>query len=442
MTDDAELLRRYAADRSEDAFSELVQRHVDLVYSTALRQTFGDHHRAEEVTQMVFVDLARKAAALVRHPVLPAWLHRSSHLAALEIRRKEGRRLRYERAAAAESLIGAQDGQTVAWDQVGPVLDEALNRLGERDRQAILLRYFAHRPFVEVGARLKLSENAARMRVERALNKLHALLTQRGIRSSSAALAAALSGHAIAAAPAGVAAASASAAMAAGGTALAWIAFMSTAKLPAALTVAVLLGGATVVALQNPATVGSEAAEISWQKQEISRLRVQNRGLSLAAGHARELEDDAADIGILQKQVMDLESKADDRRALAAGRLKANRGAPPDSSLPSETANAKSVLPPRVLTQFRPEYPAEMQSSGTSGEVLVDLIVDKDGNVQNAFAAHSSDRAFEEPAVRAVSQWAFQPGEANGHPVSTHLQIPVVFTSSSEPAPPTAGTWF
>ena len=83
MTDDAELLRRYAEDRSEASFAELVRRHVDLVYSAALRQCRGDHHRAQEVTQMVFADLARKASSISRHPVLPAWLHRSSRLAAL-----------------------------------------------------------------------------------------------------------------------------------------------------------------------------------------------------------------------------------------------------------------------------------------------------------------------------------------------------------------------
>jgi DNA-directed RNA polymerase specialized sigma24 family protein len=99
MTDDTELLCQYADNRSEAAFAELVSRHVDLVYSASLRQCRGDHHRAQEVTQMVFSDLARKASALARHPVLPAWLHRSSHLAALDLLRREGRRHRYERAA-------------------------------------------------------------------------------------------------------------------------------------------------------------------------------------------------------------------------------------------------------------------------------------------------------------------------------------------------------
>src|ERR1017187_1203497 len=203
MTDDAVLLRRYAADRSEAAVAELVRRHVDLVYSAALRQVDGDHHRAQEVTQMVFIDLTRKAAALVHHPLLPAWLHRSSCLAALSVRRREGRRLKYERAAACEAAVAGAGGDAAGWDDVRPVLDEAIDRLGEGDRQAILLRFFANRPFGEVGQHLSLTENAARMRVERALGKMREFLARRGVTSSSAALAAALSGQAVAAAPAG-----------------------------------------------------------------------------------------------------------------------------------------------------------------------------------------------------------------------------------------------
>ena len=94
------------------------------------------------------------------------------------------------------------------------------------------------------------------------------------------------------------------------------------------------------------------------------------------------------------------------------------------------------------MTQVRPEYPAEMRATGTGGEVLVDVIVNKEGAVQNAFAASSSNKAFEDAAVNAVSQWTFMPGLANGHAILTHMQIPIVFALSSEPPPPTATTWF
>jgi RNA polymerase sigma factor (sigma-70 family) len=443
MTDDAELLCRYADNRSEAAFAELVARHVDLVYSAALRQGRGDHHRAQEVTQMVFTDLARKAAALVRHPVLPAWLHRSSHLATLDLLRRDGRRHRYERAAGAEAAITAPEGEAVVWEVVGPVLDEAINKLDERDRQAILLRYFGDRPFGEVGQRLKLSENAARMRVERALEKLRGLLARRGINSSSAALAAALSGNAIVAAPAGVAGASASAAMSvAGGAGVAWIAFMSTSKLPLALSAAVLLGGAAIVTVQDQAANKSarELANISHQNQSIPGLSEQNESLTSAAAQARKLTDDDASISVLQRQVNDLAARAD--AATAAAQRKANRATKLDESQPVFDISKLDQRPISVKLG-RPEYPAEMARAGASGEALVDFVIGSDGLVYNAYAAASSDRAFEAAAVQAVSQWVFKPGLVGGQNVYTHMQVPIVFTlNPGEEAQPSSASWF
>jgi RNA polymerase sigma factor (sigma-70 family) len=444
MTDDSELLCRYANDRSEDAFAELVRRHVDLVYSSALRQTWGDHHRAKEVTQMVFIHLARKAASLVSHPVLPAWLHRSSHLAALDLLRREGRRQKYERAAGAAAAGEPHGGTPVVWEEVRPVLDDAIDGLDERDRQAILLRYFANRPFGEVGEKLKLSENAARMRVQRALEKLQSILVKRGITSTSAALATALSAHAIAAAPGGVALASTSAALAvSGGAGIAWVAFMSTAKFPIALTAAVLVGGATIIGLQNQsaARASAEASGLFTQNKEIPGIRAQNRALALAAEQAGELQDDDANIRLLQARVAGMESKEKTGRAYAAAHRKPSRALADEGD--SEPQSEKFHQQPRVLSQTRPEYPADMLNAGIGGEVLVDLVVDKDGAVQNAHALSSSDSAFEAAAVKAVSQWAFQPGSANGHAVFSHMQIPVVFTpTAGAPAPPTAATWF
>lgn len=393
---------------------------------------------------MVFIDLARKAASLARHPVLPAWLHRSSHLIALELRRKDGRRQKYERAAGDAAASEMQGEAIIAWEEVRPVLDDAIDRLEERDRQAILLRYFANRPFGEVGEQLKLSENAARMRVERALGKLHALLTQRGITSSSAALALALSGNAVGAAPAGVAIASTSAAMAVtSGTGLALIAFMSTTKFPLTLAAAVLASGALIVGVRNQTAARDniETSELFTLNQEIPNLKAQNRSLSVAASQASELQNDDANITILQGQVADLESKEDTRRAFAAARQKANRAATSDEGH-SESEFEKFHQQPRVVSQTRPVYPVDMQNAGTAGEVMVDLIVDKDGGVQNAFALSSTDKAFEEAAVKAVSQWVFKPGEANGHAVFSHIQVPIVFTPSVAAPPPTAATWF
>jgi RNA polymerase sigma factor (sigma-70 family) len=207
VVEDGELLRRYAESGSEDSFAELVRRRIGLVYSVALRQTRHDRQRAEDATQAVFTDLARKAGALSRRPVLIGWLHRSATFAAAGLMRAENRRnVREQKAHAMEMILGNGDPET-DWTAVQPIIDQALNEIEERDRDAILLRFFDGRPFAEIGRQLQLTENAARMRVERALAKLNSALGQRGITSTTAALTVALGQQATAAVPVGFAAA-------------------------------------------------------------------------------------------------------------------------------------------------------------------------------------------------------------------------------------------
>ncbi|HEY0947846.1 MAG TPA: sigma-70 family RNA polymerase sigma factor [Opitutaceae bacterium] len=212
MIEDAELLRRYAEERDQAAFAELVQRHLAFVYGAALRQLGGASHRAEEVTQAVFVDLARKSALLARHTHLAGWLYRSTRFASAKLKRSEQRRQRREQEAHAMSEP-ATNPETLNWDRLRPVLDDALNELTERDRDAILLRFFEGRPFGDMGRQLGLSEDAARMRVERALGRLRTLLVRRHITSTASALAAVLAQQPAVAIPPGLAASIGSAAV-------------------------------------------------------------------------------------------------------------------------------------------------------------------------------------------------------------------------------------
>jgi RNA polymerase sigma factor (sigma-70 family) len=201
-TTDPELLRQFVRDGSEGAFTEILRRHVDLVHSAALRQVGLDAPAAEEITQAVFTDLARKASRLVGHPSLTGWLYTSTRMAAAEHRRSEARRTAREKAAHAMSQLLSNDGTEPDWNRLRPVLDEAMHDLDEADREAVLLRFFEKRPFAEIGERLGLSENTARMRVERALDRLHGALSKRGITSTATAIGLALGAHAVAAAPA------------------------------------------------------------------------------------------------------------------------------------------------------------------------------------------------------------------------------------------------
>ncbi len=218
MTTDSELLTRYAADRSESAFAELAERHVNLVYSAALRQVQGDAHLAKDVTQDVFTSLARKAATLRARSSLQGWLYTSTHFAAAKVRRTEQRRKIRERHALEMNAANTAAITDEEWNRLRPIIDDAMHDLNERERETILLRFFEQLPLAKVGQHLGITENTASKNVERALDKLRTLLARRGITSTTGALAVALAGKAIASAPAGLAGSVVGPALAAAGT--------------------------------------------------------------------------------------------------------------------------------------------------------------------------------------------------------------------------------
>ena len=199
---DRELLQRYAACRCETAFTDLAKRYVDFVYSAALRQVSGDAHLAQDVTQSVFIDLARKAASISERTVLTGWLYTSARYAAAKAVRSDQRWHAREQEANPMQELSHESNPDPAWDQLRPVLDAAMHELNERDRNAVLIRYFEGRQLAQVGEKLGLSEDAARKRVGRALDKLRGLLAKRGVTSTATALAALLSGQTVTAAPA------------------------------------------------------------------------------------------------------------------------------------------------------------------------------------------------------------------------------------------------
>jgi RNA polymerase sigma factor (sigma-70 family) len=212
MIGDSQLIRQYAAERSEAAFAELVRRHLKMVYAAALRQVNGDTHLAEDVAQSVFADLARKAGRLQHEGSIAGWLYTSTRFAAANAVRAEARRRAREQAAF--SMNEMNSNANAGWNELRSMIDEALNHLGATDREAIVLRFFEAYEFSLVGAALGVSENAARMRVERALDKLRAVLQKRGLATTGAALAGALAGSPAAAVPAQLAAGITSAALA------------------------------------------------------------------------------------------------------------------------------------------------------------------------------------------------------------------------------------
>ena len=202
MIDDIDLVRQYARCKSEEAFATLVSRHVSLVYSVALRQV-RDPNLAEEVTQTVFIILARKAGSLGSKTVISGWLYRTARYAAAKALTLRRRRQNREQEAYMQSQLTGTETDT--WREIEPLLETAMGQLGERDHNALVLRFFEDRSFKDISSVLSTTEAGAKMRVNRALEKLRKFFIKRGLTLSATAIAGAISAYSVQAAPVGLA---------------------------------------------------------------------------------------------------------------------------------------------------------------------------------------------------------------------------------------------
>jgi RNA polymerase sigma factor (sigma-70 family) len=324
MTPDHELLRQFARTNSEDAFAELVKRHVNLVYSAAFRQVNGDDHLARDIAQTVFTDLARKAGSLARRENLAGWLYTSAHFAAAKVVRGENRRRdREEKFMREPTNETAPDAD---WEKIRPTLDNAMHELKESDRAAILLRYFENRQFAEVGAKLGLNENAARMRVDRALEKLRAVFAKRGITTATT-LASVISVNAIQMAPANLAATLTATSLATVGTGtFTLLKIMTATKIKLGISTVLVASAATALVLQHQAQEKLRGENEALQ-QQIVQLQTDNASLSnqLAnAGGSSKLTDDQfnellklrGEVGVLKRQTNELGELENENRRL------------------------------------------------------------------------------------------------------------------------------
>src|ERR1051326_438905 len=333
---DIQILREYALRGDESAFREIVERHTDLVYSAALRQT-DSPDRARDVTQSVFTDLARKAADLSKKfgpdSSLAGWLYRSTRFAALKGLRADRRRLEYERRAM-EHLATNPD-PTSNWEDIRPLLDEALSGLSDEDRDALLLRFFKDHDFRSVGRALGISDDAAQKRVSRALEKLREYLLRRGIQTSATALSVIITANAVHAAPAGLTAAVTTAALVPGAslaigltaTKILTMTTLQKALISGAIAVAVGAGiyegrkashlESTVEALkQQQSPLTDQIAQLTKARQDASnllaaareesaRLREQLSELPKLRGKVAQLENDSREFTTLKATLAD-----------------------------------------------------------------------------------------------------------------------------------------
>jgi RNA polymerase sigma factor (sigma-70 family) len=264
---DQQLLHDYAERQAEPAFAELVRRHVDLVYSAALRMV-RDPHSAEDVTQSVFAALAKNAGPLAGRPVLSGWLHRTAqNLAANIVRSDVRRRAREQEAAAMNELLAA--GSDATWEHIEPELDAVLGELSEPDRDALLLRYFERKSAREMAETLGTSEDAAQKRVTRAVERSRELFARRGVAVSAGSLIAVISANAVQAAPAGLALTISAA------TVLAGTALFTTTTATTAVTAAKAIAMTTLQKTLVTATVAILAGVGIYEARQAAGLRNQ-----------------------------------------------------------------------------------------------------------------------------------------------------------------------
>jgi RNA polymerase sigma factor (sigma-70 family) len=337
ISDDMALVREYAQSNSEQAFAKLVSRHINLVYSVALRQV-RDPHLAEEITQSVFIILAGKAKSLSPKTILSGWLCRTARYVSANTLSIQRRRQFREQEAHMESILS--EPEPGVWNQIAPLLDEALNCLGEKEHGAVVLRFFDGKELKHVGAAMGTTEDGARMRMNRGLEKLREFFTKKGVSLSTVAIAGAVSANSVQAAPAGLAAAITAAALS--GTALAAGAAVATTathtifmsifsiKTFTAAVGAALLAGTGIYLVQQRQIERLKADNqdlVAQRQQSAAEQEAASRTAQGAKEELARLQKDNAELLRLRNEVGQLRQEHDAAQQRANQHADAERSA-------------------------------------------------------------------------------------------------------------------
>jgi RNA polymerase sigma factor (sigma-70 family) len=330
-TDDGVLLRQYVENHSDEAFAALVTRHINLVYSVAVR-CVGDRHQAEEVAQAVFILLAKKAAELRHDKALSSWLFQTTRLTASNFIRGETRRHRREQEAQMQSLLN-EPGSDI-WPRIAPLLDDAVAGLNEKDRDAVVLRFYEGRSLREVGAVLGASEAAAEKRVSRAVERLREILIKRGVTVGTSGLVVVISANAVQAAPVGLA---------------------------GALSTSAVLAGTNLTATAT-ATIGKTIAMTTLQKVLVTATIIAvGVAMPLVIQHQAKLRKENARTGSAQRQLAAIPAIAASENEFPRGSWAFRGYATPESALVSLVWSAVNSDVEGFLNSLSPDQQARVR---------------------------------------------------------------------------------
>jgi RNA polymerase sigma factor (sigma-70 family) len=401
MTSNLDLLRQFARENSQDAFSEIVRRHVNLIYSAALRQVRSPQ-LAEEIAQSVFADLAREAGKLKPDTILTAWLYSVTRRTAIDVIRKESRRQLREQIAVEMNNMNATAND---WTQIEPLLDDAMVALDETDRSAILLRYFENKNLREVGESLKISDDAAQKRVSRAVERLREFFSKQKIVIGASGLAVLISANAVQSAPVGLALTITNASLAAAGTTLTFMKIATATKLKLALCAIVVAGAVTafVVQQQNQTKLLGENESL---QQQIAQLQTNNENFSNQLANVadtKKLTDEQfnellklrGEVGVLRRQ---LDESAQENRKLQNVRVQM-RSLNTNSSVPQLHIKARFIAMPKG------SYDPKMVGIRTSNEGISSGILNDASftNILHELRSHDDVEILAEPEVTTTS---------------------------------------
>jgi RNA polymerase sigma factor (sigma-70 family) len=369
---DQQLLSEYARHRSEPAFAELVRRHVDCVYSAAVRMV-RDAHLAKDVTQGVFVALAQNARPLADRTVLSGWLHRTAqNLAANTVRSDVRRRAREQEAAAMNEMLAADPD--VSWENIAPLLDTALGELGESDRDALMLRYFEKKSAQEMAGVLGISDEAAQKRVSRAVEKLRGIFAKRKMAVGAGTLTILISANAVQSAPAGLAATISAAAVLAGTAAT------TSTVITATKAITMTTIQKTVITAALAAAVGTgifEAHQAAQLREQTQVLQQQQASLTEQIRQLQQEQDDATNqLTALLAENEQLKSNSNENELL---KLRGEVGV-----LRAQLASAKSAA-------TRPDLTAIPSSNDGSNQAMLDYLGNPAPLPPNLNAAYSKE---------------------------------------------------